>query len=240
MKKRIIFETFCATVVLLLVAGFPRRAQLRPQGQAQVQCSNENKNQYYGDFQNNYKGGNRDKAFEAAMKYLACPADASDQEDALASLNFAVGRMLSLKNSHSEAIPYLLKAATYDSAIKKSPETYYYLADAYEQGPYEKLAAVYRAKFEGNAETDESKKALENLYPIVDRIIDAYARAVAFAGVRPRKTARRGSLRVGIGSPTEWMDDLIAWYEFRHKGSDVGLDKLIANIISQIVHSHSW
>ena len=64
MKKRIIFETFCATVTLLLVAGF--RVQLLPQGQVQVQCSNENKNQYYGDFQRNYKGGNRDKAFEAA------------------------------------------------------------------------------------------------------------------------------------------------------------------------------
>ncbi|HVS80173.1 MAG TPA: hypothetical protein VHE60_00395 [Pyrinomonadaceae bacterium] len=137
-----------------------------------------------------------------------------------------------MKNSHSEAIPYILKAASYNSTIKTSPETYYYLASAYEQGPYEKLVTGYRAKFEGKAETDESKLALENIYQLLDRMIDAYARAGALAG-GPRKTARRYGPQTRTGSPTEWMEDLTDWYKFRHKGSDAGLKKLIATILTQ-------
>ena len=238
MKKSITFQAACTTVALLCVTGFPKRDPVQSQNQVQTRCGIEDKKQYYVDFQENHNRRDQDKAFEAAKKYLACP-DANDQEDALASLNLAVGRTLSSKNSHSDAIPYLRKAASYKSPIKMSPETYYYLAHAYEQGPYEKLATVYRANFEGKDETDEGKLALENLNQVIDRMIDAYARALALDGVKPPKPARRSVMRSEIktvnepGTPTEWMDDLTDWYRYRHKGSGAGLEKLIETILFQ-------
>jgi hypothetical protein len=142
---------------------------------------------------------------------------------------------LSLKKSSTEAIPYFIKAVSYNANVKASPQTYVYLAEAYEQGPYEKLSAAYTSKFAGEDETDESLLALENIYQIVDRIIDAYARAVTLAGVEPSKIAPRTGWRIRHSptGPTDWIDDLTVLYKFRHEGSDAGLKELISTILSQ-------
>jgi len=213
----------------------PNRAELQARDQTQSQCSVESKERYYRDFLAGRDSDSRGhaKALEAARKYLACP-DPTDQEDVLANLNLAVGRMLSSKNSSSDAIPYFIKAASYKSTVKTSAQTYAFLAEAYWEGPYAQLTDSYTSKFAGKDSTHESLLALKNIYPIVDRMIDAYTRAVALSGVQPAKRSRGSGLRIRSGNnPTDWLDDLTDLYKFRHQGSDVGLKMMIETILSQ-------
>src|ERR1041385_1650785 len=84
------------------------------------------------------------------------------KDDTLAYLNYAVG-YLTLKTNPEQAIDALLKAAQYQSDIKKTPSTYYFLAVAYESGPYKSLSTAYQAQYANKPETPESKAALEKL-----------------------------------------------------------------------------
>jgi tetratricopeptide (TPR) repeat protein len=139
------------------------------------------------------------------------------KDDTLAYLNYAVG-FLTLKTNPNEAIDSLLKAARYESDIKKTPSTYYFLAVAYESGPYKTLSTAYQAQYANKPETPESKAALEKLNVVMDRIIDAYARAIAAAGTDPKTEQSR----------KEWMAQLSNYYKFRHDGSDAGINEFIA------------
>lgn len=146
----------------------------------------------------------------------------TSKDDALAYLHYTVG-FLTIKNNPSEALSSLIKSAKYESKIKATPSTYYFIAAAYEAGPYAKLSADYKARFEGKDESPESKLALENINQVIDRMIDAYARAVALAGKEPANQA----------SKTEWLQSLTEWYKFRNNQSDAGLNEMIASILSK-------
>ncbi len=139
------------------------------------------------------------------------------KDDTLAYLNYAVG-FLTLRTNPEAAIDSLLKAARYESDIKKTPSTYYYLAAAYESGPYKTLSAAYQTQFANKPETPESKAALEKLNVVMDRIIDAYARAIASSGTDPKTAQQR----------TDWTAKLSNYYKFRHDGSDAGMNEFIA------------
>ena len=84
------------------------------------------------------------------------------KDDTLAYLNYAVG-YLTLKTNPDLAIDPLIKAATFESEIKKTPSTYYFLAVAYESGPYKTLSTAYQKDFADKPETPESKAALAKL-----------------------------------------------------------------------------
>ena len=142
--------------------------------------------------------------------------------DTLAQLYYSVG-FLNLKNAPDRAIEPLIRAAQFETDLKKSPSIYYFLAAAYESGPYKTMAAAYQTTFAGKDETAESKLALEKLNVIIDRMIDAYARAVAAAG-NDAATAQ---------SKTQWSNKLGEFYKFRHQGSDVGLNDLIAGALAK-------
>jgi hypothetical protein len=139
------------------------------------------------------------------------------KDDTLAYLNYAVG-FLTLKTSPEQAIDSLIKAAQYESDIKKTPSTYYFLAVAYESGPYKTMSTAYQTNFANKPETPESKAALEKLNVVMDRIIDAYARAIAAAGTDPKTEQSR----------KEWLTALSNYYKFRHEGSDAGINEFIA------------
>ena len=139
------------------------------------------------------------------------------KDDTLAYLHYAVG-FLTLKTDPNGAIDSLLKAAQLESDIKKTPSTYYFLAAAYESGPYKTLSTDYQAKYANKPETPESKAALEKLNVVMDRIIDAYARAIASAGTDPKTQQNR----------TDWTAKLSTYYKFRHEGSDAGMNEFIA------------
>ena len=139
------------------------------------------------------------------------------KDDTLAYLNYAVG-YLTLKTTPDQSIDSLLKAAQYESDIKKTPSTYYFLAVAYESGPYKTLSTAYQTDFANKPETPASKAALEKLNLVMDRIIDAYARAIAAAGTDPKTEASR----------KEWLAQMSTYYKFRHGGTDTGLTEFIA------------
>jgi hypothetical protein len=144
------------------------------------------------------------------------------KDDTLAYLNYAVG-FLTLKTSPEGAIDPLLKAAQYDSDIKKTPSTYYFLAAAYESGPYKTLSAAYQKDFADKPETPASKAALEKLGVVMDRIVDAYARAIAAAGTDPKTEASR----------KEWLTAMSTYYKFRHNNSDAGINEFISTALQR-------
>jgi hypothetical protein len=142
------------------------------------------------------------------------------KDDALGFLYYSVGFMERVSNQ-TEALTYFVKAAQFDSDIKKNPETYAFIALGYEN-EYAKQSADYERLYKGKDETPESKLALENVNQIVDRIIDAFARAVAVAGAdAPAQQAK--ALRLAR---------LTELYKFR-KGSDAGLNEMIASVLSK-------
>ncbi len=144
------------------------------------------------------------------------------KDEALAYLFSTIG-VLQLRPAPAEALDALIKSTQFDSELRKLPSTYYYLAQAYQAGPYAKLSADYQARFAGKPESPESKQELEKLNQVIDVMIDAYARAVALAGNDAQNAANR----------TAWLTALTSYYKFRHQDSDAGLNELIAGVLSK-------
>lgn len=142
------------------------------------------------------------------------------KDAAVAYLNYTIG-VFTLEPDPSSALKNLIKAAQFETPLKKSPFTYAYIAGAYETGPYAKLSESYK-QYSGKDETPESKLALANVNQIVDRMIDGYARAVALA--TDPKFAEQKKL---------WSDSLNQWYKYRHNGTDSGMNEMIAGILAQ-------
>jgi hypothetical protein len=144
-------------------------------------------------------------------------APLASKDLALAYLNYVTGKSL-IKNSPADAIPYLVKAVRYESDLKKNPQVYAELAGAYGEGPIAKLSEEYKAKF--TTESPESKLALANINQMIDRQIDALARAAALTTDPANKKAV--------------MDVLTGLYTDRYK-SPAGLNEMIAGILAKPV-----
>ena len=149
-----------------------------------------------------------------AGKPVAPLFDSKDK--ALAALNYVIAKA-NLKTAPGDAIPYLLKAARYESDLKKNPQVYLDLAAAYNDGPRAKQSEAYKIYLD-KPESPESKLALANINQIIDRQIDALARATALA----TNAADKKSV----------MDALTEIYRDRNK-SDAGLNELVANVLSK-------
>jgi hypothetical protein len=145
-----------------------------------------------------------------------------NKDDALSSLYYALG-FTQVKTQPDQAIGQFIKVSQIDGVLRKTPSTYYFLAVAYEQGPFKRLSADYTKRFANQPETPESKAALDTLNKVMDRIIDAYARAIALAGTDAQHQANKA----------EWMKRLTDLYKFRHENSDAGLNELIASVLSK-------
>jgi hypothetical protein len=326
MKKLITFLGFCITVAILALPVAAHNTIAQPDNAVQDQCSTEGKNAVYKVFLDNRKTA-QDKAYDAAKKYLACPAtgevdaqqqaiidylkkfvsqyEAADQKNhfrvllynekkypeayalgkqilatepdnlkvmvdlgangylvgplnnaalsaealeyakkalqqlesgktmedwaplaskdvAIAYLNYTIGS-LSLQSDPTNALKNLIKAAQFETPLKKSPYTYAYIAGAYETGPYAAQSADYKAKYPGKDETPESKLALANINQLIDRMIDGYARAVALAGSDPAFAQPKAV----------WTDSLTTWYKYRNNNTTTGMDQLVAGILSK-------
>lgn len=317
MKKLITLFSICTTVAILALPVAAHNAI------AQDQCSVDNKNAQYKIFTDNFKTA-QDKAYDAAKKYLACPADNADEgqqkiiaylknfvtkyeaadknirfatllyndkkypeayalgkeilstepenlkilvdlgangylvannaslsgealdyakralaaldsgktipdwtplaskDVAVAYLNYTIGA-LTLEKDPAGALKNLIKAAQFETPLKKSPYTYAYIAGAYETGPYAKQSADYKAMYSGKDETPESKLALANINQLIDRMIDGYARAVALAGNDASFAQPKAA----------WNESLTNWYKYRNNNAVTGMDQLVASILSK-------
>lgn len=140
------------------------------------------------------------------------------KDQALAAMNYIVAKS-TLQSAPADAIPFYLKAARYESDLKKSPQLYIELADAYDKGPGKDLSAKYKAATPSGTETPESKVILENLNQVTDRQIDALARAAALTTDATNKKAI--------------VDDLTALYKYRNKtATDANVTELVAKVLS--------
>jgi hypothetical protein len=142
------------------------------------------------------------------------------KDQALAAMNYIVAKSM-LQSAPADAIPYYLKAARYESDLKKTPQLYLELADAYDKGPGKDLTAKYKAAVgPNNTETPESKLILENLNQVTDRQIDALARAAANTTDAATKKAI--------------LADLTALYKYRNStATDANVTELVANVMSK-------
>lgn len=154
------------------------------------------------------------------------PADwgpLQNKDNAVAYLNYTVGS-LTIEKDPSSALKNLIKAAQFETPLKKSPVTYALIAGAYETGPYAKQSEAYKVYLDKD-ETPESKLALANINQLVDRMIDGYARAVALAAAPDAK--------VLPAQKTAWQESLTQWYKFRNNKSDAGMNEMVASILSK-------
>ena len=145
----------------------------------------------------------------------------ASKDEAVAYLNYSIGA-LTLEKDPSAALKNLLKAAQFETLLKKSPYTYAYIAGAYETGPYAKMSEEYKRLYQGKDETPESKLMLANINQIIDRMIDAYARAVALATAAEYKDVKVG-----------WNESLTTWYKYRNSDKTDGMDQLVAGVLSK-------
>jgi hypothetical protein len=143
-----------------------------------------------------------------------------NKDNAVAYLNFTIGAQ-SLEKDPANALKYLLKSAQLESPLKKSPFPYAYIAGAYETGAYAKQSEAYKAAYGGKDETPESKLALANINQIVDRMIDAYARAVALAGTE------------NAAQKAIWLESLTQWWKYRNDNKDAGMNEFIAAVVTK-------
>jgi tetratricopeptide (TPR) repeat protein len=142
------------------------------------------------------------------------------KDDALGYLYYSVGFLERVTNP-GDALKNFIKAAQFESDIKKNSQTYAFIANAYEE-EYAKQSAAYLV-YTDKPETPESKLAAENINQLVDRIIDALARAVAVAGSDANAQAAKAP----------WLARLTDLYKFRHNKSDAGLNEMIASVMSK-------
>jgi hypothetical protein len=146
----------------------------------------------------------------------------ANKDEALSYLNNTVA-VLTFQKNPSEALPYFIKAAQLEGKLKKQAITYGLIGDAYQLGPYDRLSAEYTRLYQGKDATPDSKLAIENINQVVDRMIDAYARAVSLSGNEAANQAGKKA----------WLDTLTKWYKYRHGDSDAGLTDLIAGVMTK-------
>lgn len=145
------------------------------------------------------------------------------KDETLGWLNAALG-FFSLKTNPSEAVTFYIKAAGFEGPTKKDPQTYVLLGEAYRNAEYTKVAADFKARCATGEQqaTPDCKALSDRVNAVVDRMIDAYARAIALATDPKYATLK-----------TDVMKDLTAFYKFRHENSEAGLNELIAGILAK-------
>jgi hypothetical protein len=137
-------------------------------------------------------------------------------------MNYLIAKS-TMKTSPTDAIPFFIKAAKYQSDLQKSPVIYNELATAYGEGPVAKYSKDYAAIAAAGKSVDdpETKLVVANLNQALDRQIDAFARAAAASTSPADKKA--------------FMDVLSAVYKDRNKKdpAEAELNTLVASALSK-------
>lgn len=151
------------------------------------------------------------------------PLAQKDKEQALGLFNYALG-LATLESSPAEAVGAFIKVAALEGD-KKNPLTYYRLAVAYQSAEYDKLAGDYKAQCTTPEQIAGApcKAISDRLNLVVDRMVDAYARAVSLSSSTPQLATAKA----------KWMESLSAFYKYRHDGKEDGLTEYVAGIMNQ-------
>ena len=145
------------------------------------------------------------------------------RDDALAYLNFGLAEM-NFKTNPKEAARYFSKAASYNSTIKTTPVVYQRLAAAYENVySFNQRAQKFQTDFGGKEETPESIAAQQELFPIIDLLMDAHARVIAYSGTNAQYQAAK----------TNSQTLLNGYYQFRNDNKTDGLQDYTSGIQSK-------
>ena len=136
------------------------------------------------------------------------------KEDAMSFLTFSQGAMLA-KSNPADALKKYVAVAQSSGTDKETPALYANIAQIYR----DEVTPLYEKYKTFTTETDESRLLLANINRLVDSMIDAYARAVAYS-TKPEDKAR-------------YMASLTELYKSRHNNTDAGLTEFIAGIKSQ-------
>jgi hypothetical protein len=149
------------------------------------------------------------------------PDPFTNMEMAKGFLNSTLGWFVK-DQAPAEAAAAFLKAARSDSPYHADPSVYHRMGVAIIKGEFTQLSAEYNDKFGAKQASAEQKAMFDRLTHLVERAIDAYARAVALSS-RPEQQEARGKI----------LAQLTALYKNFHNNSDAGLDELIANVLSK-------
>ena len=155
------------------------------------------------------------------------PLSDKEKNDNIGLLNYGLG-LLAQESSPAEATTYFINAAQTNGDMKKDPNIYALLYQIYAKNDYTKLKADYEAgcKTEEQLNSQVCKDLTTKVNQVVDRMIDALARAIAYTDASP-KAAEFAQYR------TAWMSDLTGFYKYRNNNSDTGLKELLASITSR-------
>ncbi len=146
------------------------------------------------------------------------------KDEILALMNYALGVAVR-KDTPGDAVNAFIRVGQLEGPLKSDPWPYYLLAVAYQAKEYDTLAKDFQARCTTQEQRDgaDCKALTDRLNLVVDRVIDAYARAIAYSGTNP----------VYQTPKVEWTKQLTDFYKYRHDGKEDGLTAYIAGIKSQ-------
>jgi len=136
-------------------------------------------------------------------------------------LNFAVGNLLK-EQAPVEAAAAFLRAVQSESPYRTEPLAYHRLGAAILKGEFAQLSAEYNEKYGGQKSSSEQTAMFDKINRVVERAIDAYARAVALS-TSPQQQEAKSKILV----------QLTALYKNFHGDSEAGLNELIAGVLTK-------
>jgi hypothetical protein len=148
------------------------------------------------------------------------------KDDALAWMNYIIGTITfyNLTGKEAEAVPYFYKSLQYDSPdIKKKFQPYYALGFNY-RTQYNKAVQDFQTKYANVTDpTEEFKRDLGIQKALMDRAIDAFARAYKAAA----------DAKVSASVLDARKKDLEQMYKIRFKDQPLNINEVVASTASK-------
>lgn len=144
-----------------------------------------------------------------------------DKDETLAYLNFTIGEF-TVETDPKTAAQYFMNSLKYNSVVKDQPVVYSRIAYIYIKDQYTVMASDYDKACSGKEPTPQCKVMLDNVYGVTDRIIDAYARAVALSNKPEYAKAR-----------DDWKQKFDFFYKFRNNNDAKGEEQYLASVLQK-------
>ena len=145
-----------------------------------------------------------------------------NKEEAVSTLEF-YSASLTIDSAPAEAAAAMLRLAHSSSSYSKDPNTYFYLARSLHDGEVKKQVEEYNKTCSVDRPPVDCETAYAKIEGTIDRVIDAYARAVALSSDKPEHA----------NVVTAAKPALTSLYKQRHPNSEAGLDKFVAEVLSK-------